>query len=413
MRCFLLSWFNILVSISLLSRLVHGLQITIEEGDGGITINNPTTIRWNQEPTDPPDFDFRFVVGQFNDVGLAAANIKVDQPVGDTGVVQVIFPRPGRFVIKAVSGSPQFSVIGTSNEVEVRRPAPSSSAAPTASEYVSPFTRSSFTERIRRSTEGKDNGTSTPTTTPSTRSGVIAGIVIGTLALILIIGLFLFFWLRHRTRLAQKAQEERRVSFHPEQMVQTSRRERFLSIGRFTFRTTTTASSHVDAEQGMGGTITPFPPPVPSPPSLPPSLPPPASASRIAFVNPFLAPGESSTRALPTPPPASALIRPLPSLPPPHPVSSSPSLVHHLDNVAGHQRALPARPRTERQQQLASRLTQVKEQIRVLKRNSGGLDMVMEDLSKQVKWLEEHSESEWALGLTDVPPTGFARYMTP
>ncbi|KAH6874655.1 hypothetical protein BKA70DRAFT_257026 [Coprinopsis sp. MPI-PUGE-AT-0042] len=80
MRCFLLSWFNILVSISLLSRLVHGLQITIEEGDAGITINNPTTIRWNQEPTDPPDFDFRFVVGQFNDVGLAAANIKVDQP---------------------------------------------------------------------------------------------------------------------------------------------------------------------------------------------------------------------------------------------------------------------------------------------------------------------------------------------
>lgn len=84
-----------------------------------------------------------------------------------------------------------------------------------------------------------------------------------------------------------------------------------------------------------------------------------------------------------------------------------------MEKVAGNQRALPAPPRTERQEQLSARLTQVKEQIRVLKRNSGGLDMVMEDLSRQVKWLEEHSESEWALGLTDVPPAGFARYMTP
>ena len=84
-----------MVSFALLSRLVNALQITIEEGTEGIQINKPTVVRWAQEPTDPADFDFRFVVGQFNDVGLAAANIKIDQPTGDAGSVQVIFPRPG------------------------------------------------------------------------------------------------------------------------------------------------------------------------------------------------------------------------------------------------------------------------------------------------------------------------------
>lgn len=395
MRCFLFLWSNILVLLSLFSCLVNGLEITIEEGDGGITTDTPTTVRWRHEPNDPPDFDFRFVVGQFNDVGLAAANIAIDRPSGATGEVRIIFPIPGRFVIKAVSGSPQFVVIGTSNEVEVKRPAPPVPSSTSTSSSVPSSSTSPPAE--------SSNGTSTaPRTSASTRSGVIAGIVIGTLALILIIGLILFFWMRRR-RSMSKDPEARRVSFHPDQMVQR-RRSRFMSIGRFTFRTT--SSTQADAEQG-GGTITPFPAPLPAP-SSPATLAPPNQ-----FTNPFVTPGESVMRPLPTPPPpatapAGGLLRPLPSLPP-----HSPSLTQHRDRVALHSRALPVAPRTERQEQISARLVQVKDQIRVLKRNSVGLDRVMEDLQKQVHWLEAQSESDWAKGLTDVPPPGFARYMTP
>lgn len=411
MRCFhSLSWSNLLVSFAFLARLVHGLQISIEERPGGgVLVNQPTTVRWASEPSDPVDFDFRFVVGQFNDVGLAAANIKIDQPTGGEGSVQLNFPRPGNFVIKAVSG-PQFTVIGTSNEVEVKRPESvlTSASTPTTSPSTSTIPKAS------ESTNGSTNNSAFPATSPSTRSGVIAGIVIGTLALILIIGLLIFFWHRRRALIAKQGDTERRISFHPEQMVQ-SRRERFLSIGRFTLRTNG-SSQQSDVEQGIGGIITPFPSPLPPPPASAPPVPPASALLAVpasSFTNPFTTPGEPPMRPLPTPPPNSSILRPLPTLPPSHPLSCSPSLAHHLDNVAGNQRALPTPPRTERQQQVAARLTQVKDQIRVLKRNSMGLDMVMEDLSKQVKWLEENSESDWARGLTDVPPSGFARYMTP
>jgi len=38
---------------------------------------------------------------------------------------------------------------------------------------------------------------------------------------------------------------------------------------------------------------------------------------------------------------------------------------------------------------------------------------VLEDMQREMVWLRDQEEGAWALGLTDVSPPGWARYMTP
>lgn len=250
MKCYFL-WFNLFFS---LFALVQSLRITVED-NGAIAhaVNEPVTVHWEHEAHDPRGFDFRFVIDE-RDVGLAKANIFVDVNDGNSGQVRVIFPRPGRFVIKAVSG-PQFTVIGTSNEVTVV-------LTPRKDEQV-PFTPVGPTTTAPHPTSTESPIPSSPPIVQNkTRAGIIAGIIIGVLLLAILTVLAIIIFMRHR-RVNEVKQE--RLSFHPEQMVK-QRRSRFLSIPRFIVTRASTIVSPpqpvVDPEVGH---ITPFPSAAPTP----------------------------------------------------------------------------------------------------------------------------------------------------
>ncbi|EAU93510.2 hypothetical protein CC1G_02740 [Coprinopsis cinerea okayama7 len=207
----------LLLSLSLFLVLSHSptptsaLRITVLGDPLQIKVNEPTLVRWQHEPSDPPGFDFRFVIDE-RDVGLARANIVVDRPMDDEGFVDVRFPRPGIYEIKAVAGpGPRFRVIGTSNEVVVSRAAATTTTSTTSSSTSSSTTSTSSSPTTSTTTEE-------PLTDPA-RAGLIAGLILGSLILICLLVLLTIFVLRHR-RIANE--KSARLSFYPEQMVQAA-----------------------------------------------------------------------------------------------------------------------------------------------------------------------------------------------
>ena len=85
-----------LSSIILFISHVAGLGIIVPST---IIAGIKTQVIWTQDPADSTDFDLRFVTTRENaDVGLAAANI---EGVGDYGIVDVVFPKPGCVVYSA------------------------------------------------------------------------------------------------------------------------------------------------------------------------------------------------------------------------------------------------------------------------------------------------------------------------
>lgn len=78
----------------------------------------------------------------------------------------------------------------------------------------------------------------------------------------------------------------------------------------------------------------------------------------------------------------------------------------------------PAAP-TARQGLLLTRIAQIQAQIRELQsfratssaEERQAIVRVIENLYRQLRWLREQGEGEWAMGRTDVRPHGWERYM--
>jgi len=71
-------------------------------------------------------------------------------------------------------------------------------------------------------------------------------------------------------------------------------------------------------------------------------------------------------------------------------------------------RPLPLPPLTDRQDAIVKQIERVKDQITELEQNAGPTQHIMlDDMQKQITWLQDQVGSAWAMGLTDVAPLGF------
>lgn len=72
-------------------------------------------------------------------------------------------------------------------------------------------------------------------------------------------------------------------------------------------------------------------------------------------------------------------------------------------------------PRTHRQRAIADQIEMLRIQMlqfeRVAEKDDDGAT-AMHEMAKKMAWLREQQEGSWALGLTEVTPLGFDRYMT-
>lgn len=75
---------------------------------------------------------------------------------------------------------------------------------------------------------------------------------------------------------------------------------------------------------------------------------------------------------------------------------------------------LPPIPQTDRQEAISKRIERTRNQIMELERNAGPTQHIMlDDLRKQLSWLQDQLRSAWAMGLTDVTPLGFSHNLAP
>lgn len=70
---------------------------------------------------------------------------------------------------------------------------------------------------------------------------------------------------------------------------------------------------------------------------------------------------------------------------------------------------LPPGSLTDRQDAIKKQMELLRNEMMELERNSGPTQHIMlDDMQKQVTWLQDQMRSPWAMGLTDVTPLGFA-----
>ncbi|KAF8804548.1 hypothetical protein BYT27DRAFT_7213730 [Phlegmacium glaucopus] len=77
-------------------------------------------------------------------------------------------------------------------------------------------------------------------------------------------------------------------------------------------------------------------------------------------------------------------------------------------------RPLPQAPLTARQESIVERMEQVRHHMMALERNPGPTQhIILDDLQKQMSWLQDQLVAPWARGLTDVTPLGFSHNLIP
>ena len=69
-------------------------------------------------------------------------------------------------------------------------------------------------------------------------------------------------------------------------------------------------------------------------------------------------------------------------------------------------------PRTHRQRAIADQIEILRLQMLEAEREGVKDHIGMSEMSDKLSWLREQQEGSWALGLTDVTPLGYDRYMT-
>lgn len=75
---------------------------------------------------------------------------------------------------------------------------------------------------------------------------------------------------------------------------------------------------------------------------------------------------------------------------------------------------LPPAPLTQRQEAVVKQMEELRDQMMELEHNAGPTQhIILDDLQKQMRWLEGQVGSAWAMGLTDVTPLGFSHNLAP
>jgi hypothetical protein len=113
MKCFFLFLAYLFSLISNVCSL--GLTIQLDTLDGMKVV-----VVWTRQQSDPEPlgFDLRFVNPPDTDVGLAEANVYPNAGE-NSGTLLIEFPKPGKYVLVAVSGPNNVS-IGRSAVIEIR-----------------------------------------------------------------------------------------------------------------------------------------------------------------------------------------------------------------------------------------------------------------------------------------------------
>jgi len=68
-------------------------------------------------------------------------------------------------------------------------------------------------------------------------------------------------------------------------------------------------------------------------------------------------------------------------------------------------------PRTHRQRAIADQIEMLRIQMLEVERESTKDHIGLSEMSENMAWLREQQEGSWALGLTEVTPLGYERYM--
>jgi len=380
--------FLILVSFFYFLQIVASLDLTLQPTtfvaqQSLLAWTRQTDVDGNQEL----NFDLRFVEGtDQKEAGMAVSGIHVSSSQ-QFGTVKVVFPQQGTYQVIAVNGSKN---LGTSNTVVAVSPPASISAS--ASILASVFSQPTGTSKPASSLNRQHN-----------KASIIVGSVMGVLILLATLVMLIMLLIRRRHR-----DEARRWTFHQDMMVQSRQQPAPTSLSSLNY---TCPNPHPeDLEQGVHTQAsvilsTKLPPPVPPKPRIPDPVVYPSRMvgpreSRPTLRKLDLDPSSLSRSPMgPRPPlsrqvvltPSSSLRR---SARPMSPIPRSPS------------------PRTHRQRAIADQIEMLRIQMLEIERESTKDHIGMSEMSEKMAWLREQQEGSWALGLTEVTPLGYERYMT-
>jgi len=289
-------------------------------------------------------------------------------------------------------------------------PTPSSTAIPSASATI-PFTTTTSTSI---------SGTSQPSAISGhhtlSRQNANVLIIIG--SIVAAVALFAIILLVIRSINKRRLKEAKRWTFHPDRMTQDRQSPSSIAqTSRGISRSTTIPLGSQDLEEGV-------PAPV---------IPPMHRSNQNSIVHPASllvgprGPGPALRRLEltsprgPLPPlpitPKSSLI-PRSPLTPRSSLPRSPGVVPFRVISPGLTRSPIPRspsPRTHRQRAIADQIEMLRIQMlqfeRLPEKDDGDGDTTMREMSKKMAWLREQQEGSWALGLTEVTPLGYDRYM--
>ena len=236
------------------------------------------------------------------------------------------------------------------------------------------------------------------------KAPVIIGSIIATLVLLtILVALVIFLSRRRRT-----ASTSKRWTFHRDMMVQKPLPPILAKISPRSSLSVNTAPRSNDPEQGL----------VSAPVHLPSQSPEPQKPDPVVYAARLTGPRGSHRPALlklewdfshhpqPPRPPIGPRLRNNPQSP-------------FAPRVSLHQSARPISPalrspspRTHRQRAIADQIEMLRIQMLEFERAGGKEVVTMDEMSEKMAWLREQQEGSWALGLTEVTPPGFSRYMT-
>jgi len=328
------------------------------------------------------NFNLWFVQGtDQQDAGIAASEVHASSSQ-QSGSVQVVFPMEGSYTVIAVDDSG--NTLGTSNNVlAIAGP----SASPTSSASILP------------SASSKPTGTSS--TQRHSKAPVIVGSVIGSLVLLAILAAIFMFLVRR----GRRVNESKRWTFHRHMMVQPSQQPMVQSSSSSIYSTSTLPD---DPEQAFR-TL----PPVPSA-QLPTLDPKPRIPDPVLYPTRPAGPMERRPTIRKLDLDSSYLPRsPMGPRPPiVHPASLTPSST--ILRSARPMSPIPRSPspRTHRQRAIADQIEILRIQMLQVEREGVKDHIGMSEMSDKLSWLREQQEGPWALGLTEVTPLGYDRYMT-
>jgi len=198
---------------------VAALNITVQTDT---IVGQPSLVLWAREPNDGNGllvFDLRFVKPppDNEDVGLALANV-LAPPSTEFGTVQVVYQKPGSYLLVAVSGL-DYTWIGQTGQVnafQVPFQAPATSIPMSTSQPVPSATTSAKPTSTSATSSAKPTSTSRSTALHKKNVGAIIGGTLGGVAFLALLAVLGIVFLRRRQ---PKVEDNRRWTFNRDNMV--------------------------------------------------------------------------------------------------------------------------------------------------------------------------------------------------